>query len=127
MPALSERRSPHRTGFLGWLWYELAPRDGRWWSVARIVAGCSITVAIAMLFQIPEPAYMAYIVFLISKDEKSSTFVAGAGGLLAVPFAVAASIALSIVDLSEPALRLPAMAVMTFLAMYSIRVFALGP
>ena len=127
MPALSERRSPHRTGFLGWLWYELAPRDGRWWSVARITTGCTITVAIAMLFQIPEPAYMAYIVFLISKDEKASTFVAGAGGLIAVTLAVVTTLGLSIIDLSEPALRLPAMAAMTFIAMYSIRVFALGP
>ena len=87
----------------------------------------SITVAIAMVFEIPEPTYMAYIVFLISKDEKAATFVSAIGGLTAVTVAIVATLALSLIDLSEPALRLPAMAAMTFLAMYSVRVFALGP
>jgi len=92
-----------------------------------MATACSITVAIAMVFQIPEPTYMTYIVFLISKDEKASTFVTAIGGLTAATVAIIATLALSLIDLSEPALRLPAMAAMTFLAMYSVRVFALGP
>jgi multidrug resistance protein MdtO len=127
MPARAERTYRSSSGFFGWLSYELAPKDGRAWSVARMAAACSITVAIAMVFQIPEPTYMAYIVFLISKDEKATTFVSAIGGLSAVTFAVVATLALSLIDLSEPALRLPAMAAMTFLGMYSVRVFALGP
>jgi multidrug resistance protein MdtO len=127
MTARAERTHGHSGGFFGWLSYELAPKDGRAWSVARMASGCAITVAIAMVFQIPEPTYMAYIVFLISKDEKAATFVSAIGGLAAVTFAILATLALSLVDLSEPALRLPAMAGMTFLAMYSVRVFALGP
>jgi multidrug resistance protein MdtO len=127
MTARAERTHGNSGGFFGWLSYELAPKDGRAWSVARMASGCAITVAIAMVFQIPEPTYMAYIVFLISKDEKASTFVSAIGGLAAVTFAILATLALSLVDLSEPALRLPAMAGMTFLAMYSVRVFALGP
>ena len=127
MTARTERTHGHSSGFFGWLSYELAPKDGRAWSVARMASGCAITVAIAMVFQIPEPTYMAYIVFLISKDEKAATFVSAIGGLAAVTFAIAATLALSLIDLSEPALRLPAMAGMTFLAMYSVRVFALGP
>jgi multidrug resistance protein MdtO len=127
MPAHAERSHPNSSGFFGWLSYELAPKEGRVWSVARMATACAITVAIAMVFQIPEPTYMAYIVFLISKDEKAATFVSAAGGLAAVTFAIVATLALSLIDLSEPALRLPAMAAMTFLAMYSVRVFALGP
>ena len=127
MPARTERLQRSSNSFLGWLSYELAPKEGRVWSVARMASACSITVAIAMIFRIPEPTYMAYIVFLISKDEKASTFVSAIGGLAAVTLAILATLALSLVDLSEPALRLPAMAAMTFLAMYSARVFALGP
>ena len=127
MTARAESTHRNSAGFFGWLSYELAPKEGRAWSVARMATGCAITVAIAMVFQIPEPTYMAYIVFLISKDEKASTFVSAIGGLAAVTFAILATLALSLVDLSEPALRLPAMAGMTFLAMYSVRVFALGP
>lgn len=127
MPARTEGLARSSNGFFGWLSYELAPKEGRVWSVARMASACSITVAIAMIFRIPEPTYMAYIVFLISKDEKASTFVSAIGGLAAVTLAILATLALSLVDLSEPALRLPAMAAMTFLAMYSARVFALGP
>ena len=127
MPARTERLQRSSNSFFGWLSYELAPKEGRIWSVARMASACSITVAIAMIFRIPEPTYMAYIVFLISKDEKASTFVSAIGGLAAVTLAILATLALSLVDLSEPALRLPAMAAMTFLAMYSARVFALGP
>src|ERR1700722_18196678 len=127
MTARAEQTSRNSSGFFGWLYYELAPKDGRAWSVARMATACSITVAIAMVFQIPEPTYMTYIVFLISKDEKASTFVSAIGGLTAATLAIGATLVLSLVDLSEPALRLPAMAAMTFLAMYSVRVFALGP
>src|SRR5580698_10348158 len=110
MPARAERTYRNSSGFFGWLSYELAPKDGRAWAVARMAAACSITVTIAMVFRIPEPTYMAYIVFLISKDEKSTTFVSAIGGLSAVTFAVVVTLALCLVDLSEPALRLPAMA-----------------
>ena len=127
MTARVERSDRGIDGFFGWLSYELAPRDGRGWAVARMAIACSITVAIAMVFKIPEPTYMAYIVFLISKDEKTETFVSAIGGLAAVTVAIAVTLALSLIDLSEPALRLPAMAAMTFLAMYSVRVLALGP
>src|SRR5580658_10309837 len=127
MPAHVERTDRDSSGFFEWLSYELAPKDGRAWSVARMATACSITVTIAMVFQIPEPTYMAYIVFLISKDEKAATFVSAIGGLAAVTLAIVATLGLSLIDLSEPALRLPAMAAITFLGMYSVRVFALGP
>src|SRR5579862_4556315 len=127
MPARLERLRRDSDGFLGWLAYELAPRVGRGGAVARMATACSITVTIAMVFRIPEPTYMAYIVFLISKDETAATFTSAIGGLTAATVAIIATLGLSLVDLSEPALRLPAMAALTFLAMYSVRVFALGP
>jgi multidrug resistance protein MdtO len=106
---------------------ELAPSEGRAQAVLRIAIACSITVAIAMVFQIPEPTYMAYIVFLIAKDESSATVTAGIGAMLAVTLAAVLNLGLFLIDTAEPALRLPAMALATFVGMYSIRTFALGP
>ena len=117
----------HPSSLFGWLSYELAPKAGRAWSVTRMAAVSTIAVAIAMVFQIPEATYLAYIVFVISRDERSATLQSAVGGFVAVTMAVLISLGLSLVDLSEPALRLPAMAGITFLAMYSVRVFALGP
>ncbi len=117
----------HTSGFFAWLSYELAPKDGRGGAILRMVIATSLTVAIAMVFRIPEPAYMAYIVFLISRDEQTSTLISAVGGLAAATLAIILTLGLSLIDLGDPAIRLPAMAVATFLAMYTVRVFALGP
>ena len=124
MPALA---SPDRTGFLDMLAAELAPREGRWSAAARITIATTITVAIAMVFRIPAPDYMAYFVFLITRDDRSATVKSALGGLTAVTLAIVITLALALVDIAEPALRLPAMALTTFAAMYTTRTFQLGP
>src|ERR1700722_19479356 len=119
----AERRTP----FTAFLAQELAPREGRGLAVTRIAAATTLTVAIAMVFRIPLAAYMAYLVFLISKDDREATTITAVGGALAVTFAVTFTLGLSFIDLGDPAIRLPAMALITFLAMFSVRTFALGP
>ena len=106
---------------------ELGPREGRWAAVARIATGSAITVVIAMVFQIPQPTYMAYIVFLISKDEKNATLTSALGGLAAATLGVLVVLGLELIDTAEPAVRLPLMAMATFAAMFTARTFALGP
>src|ERR1700728_1345406 len=125
MTALAE--SQRSRPLLEVLAVELASREGRWAAVARIASGATITVVIAMLFQIPQPTYMAYIGFLISKDEKSATVTTSLGGLAAATLAVLLVLGLELIDTSEPALRLPLMAMATFVAMFTARTFALGP
>jgi multidrug resistance protein MdtO len=126
MAAIAEARKP-RSAFLEFLAVELAPREGRALAVAHIATASAITVAIAMLFQIPVPTYMAYIVFLVSQSERKATVMVGVVGQIAVTLAIVLTLVLISVDLSEPALRLPAMALSTFVAMYALRTFALGP
>src|SRR5580693_734157 len=126
MTALAESQRSRRP-LLEVLAVELASREGRWAAVARIAAGSTITVVIAMIFQIPQPTYMAYIGFLISKDEKSATVTASLGGLAAATLAVLLILGLELFDTAEPALRLPLMAMATFAGMFTARTFALGP
>jgi len=126
MTALAESQR-YRLPLLELLAVELASREGRLAAVARIATGSAITVAIAMVFQIPQPTYMAYIVFLISKDEKNATVTSALGGLVAVTLAILLVLGLELIDTAEPALRLPLMAMATFAAMFTARTFALGP
>jgi multidrug resistance protein MdtO len=126
MTALAEPQRS-RGPLLELLAVELAPREGRWAAVARIATGCAITVAIAMVFQIPEPTYMAYIVFLLSKDEKNATVTSALGAFIAVTLAILLTLGLELIDTAEPALRLPLMALATYAAMFTARTFALGP
>jgi multidrug resistance protein MdtO len=106
---------------------ELAPRPGRGAAVARITLNCVVTVTVAMVFQIPVPAYMAYIVFLISREESGATLLTAVGGAIAATLAVALSLLLLTLAAAEPALRLPLMAASTFLAMFLARTSTLGP
>src|SRR5271170_5386287 len=126
MKALAESQRSRRP-LLEMLALELAPREGRWAAVARIATGCAITVAIAMTFQIPEPTYMAYIVFLLSKDEKNATVTSALGAFIAATLAILLTLGLELIDTAEPALRLPLMALATYAAMFTARTFALGP
>jgi multidrug resistance protein MdtO len=121
------RHVDRRTPFLTLLAQELAPKEGRWLAVARIAAGCTITVAIAMVFRIPLAAYMAYMVFLASKDDIAGTARMTVAASLAITLGVIFSLGLAQISVGDPAIRLPAMALMTFLAMFSARTFALGP
>src|ERR1700730_1549288 len=115
------------TPFLSFLAQELAPREGRGLAVARITAGCTIAVAIAMVFRIPLAAYMAYMVFLASKDDIAGTARMTVAASIAITLGVIFSLGLAQISLGDPAIRLPAMALTTFLAMFSARTFALGP
>jgi multidrug resistance protein MdtO len=121
------RHVESRTQFLAFLAKELASREGRVLAVARIAAGCTITVTIAMVFRIPLAAYMVYMVFLTSKDDIAGTARMAVAGTLAITLGVIFSLGLAQISLGDPAIRLPAMALMTFLAMFSARTFALGP
>jgi multidrug resistance protein MdtO len=116
-----------RKPFLTFLAQELAPREGRGLAAARIAAACTVTVAIAMVFRIPLAAYMAYMVFLTSKDDIAGTAKMAVAGTLAITLGVIFSLGLAQISLGDPAIRLPAMALTTFLAMFSARTFALGP
>jgi len=121
------RRVERRASFVAFLAQELAPEEGRGLAVVRMAAACTITVAIAMVFRIPLAAYMAYMVFLTSKDDSADTVTTGVGAMLAITLAVILTLGLSQIALGDPAIRLPAMALTTFLAMFSARTFALGP
>ena len=126
MTAIVKERRP-RSAFVDFLAAELAAREGRWAAVARIAVGSTVAVAIAMVFQIPQPTYVAYIGFAISKDETHGTLRFALAGALAITLAVILTLGLCIIDTAEPALRLPLMALATFIAMFTARTFSLGP
>ena len=89
--------------------------------------GCTIVVVVAMVFEIPLPAYSAMIVLFLSRSEYIGTLVTAAGGAIAATAGVVLSLLFFMVDASEPALRIPLMAVSTFVGMFLVRTSALGP
>ncbi len=117
----------YRSGLTGVLQRELALNDTRLRTMARI-AGCTvIVVALAMVFQIPLPAYVAYLVFLVSQEDAASTLVTSIGGFVAATLAVAVSLLFYVFDASEPALRIPLLALSTLVGTFLARSSPLGP
>src|SRR5215467_11064159 len=116
-----------RHEFAAWLRRELASRPGRTAAATRIAINCAITVVIAMIYEIPLPAYSAYIVLLLSSEEYMGTVMIAAAGTIAATVAVLLSLAFFMIDAAEPALRIPLMAASTFVAMYLVRTSPLGP
>src|SRR5262249_1433322 len=104
---------------------ELRPTPGRLGDSVRIVVVVLAVVAIAETFRIPESAVSAYIVLFLSGREATSTVRLARG--IAVLLAIFMTIAAFMLSLSEPALRIPLMAVMTFGAMFLSRATTLGP
>ena len=96
-------------------------------SIARIATGTAIAVAVAMVFQIPLPPYVAYLIFLLSLEDTASTLMSAIAGLVAATLAVALSILFYVFDASEPALRVPLLALSTFLGTFLSRTSTLGP
>jgi multidrug resistance protein MdtO len=128
MPALTEAPATRRPPELvTWLGNELRWKPGRSAAVARIALNCTIVVVVGMIFQIPLPAYMAYMVFLCSREQRVGTLLTAIAGAVAATLALALSLLFYTLDASEPALRLALMAVSTFVGFFLARTSTIGP
>jgi multidrug resistance protein MdtO len=106
---------------------ELRPTPGRLGDSVRVVVVVLAVVAILETFRIPEIAVSAYIVLFLSGREAASTVRTALAAGIAVVLAIFMTIGVFMLSLSEPALRIPLMAVMTFGAMFLSRAATLGP
>jgi multidrug resistance protein MdtO len=106
---------------------ELRPTPDRLGDSVRIVVVVLAAVAIAETFRIPDIALSAYIVLFLSGREAASTVRTALISAIAVVLAIFATIVVFMLSLSEPALRIPLMAVTTFGAMFLSRASPLGP
>ncbi len=100
---------------------ELRPTPGRLGDCLRIVIVLLVVVAIAETFRIPEIALSGYIVLFLSGREAVTTILTALLAGIAVILAIFVTIAVFMLSLSEPALRIPLMAAMTFVAMFLSR------
>ena len=114
-------------GLVALLRRELRLTPGRLGNSVRIVVVVLIVVAISETFRIPEIAVSAYIVLFLSGREAASTVRTALISGIAVVLAIFVTIAVFMVSLSEPALRIPLIAATTFVAMFLSRASPLGP
>ena len=89
---------------------ELRPTPGRLGDCLRIVVVLLALVAIAETFRISEIALSCYIVLFVSGREAVTTILTALLAGIAVVLAIFVTIAVFMLSLSEPALRIPLMA-----------------
>jgi multidrug resistance protein MdtO len=123
-PAVDEGDAP---GVAAFLTREMRPTPGRLADSVRIVVVVLIVVGIAETFRLPDIALSAYIVLFLSHREAVSTVLSALISGIAAVVAIAATIVVFMLSLSEPALRIPLMAVATFGAAFLARTATLGP
>src|SRR5271169_3305123 len=90
---------------------ELRPTPGRLGDSVRVVVVVLAVVAISETFRIPEIGVSAYIVLFLSGREAASTMRTALAAGIAVVLAIFTTIAVFVLSLSEPALRIPLTAV----------------
>jgi multidrug resistance protein MdtO len=106
---------------------ELAVDASRWGRMLRMTACATIVVTLFLVFRVPLPAYGAYVVLMGSQRDMASSVTTSVGAFVAGAVAIGASLLLYIIDIDEPALRVPAMAMAMLTAMYASRLPRVGP
>jgi len=127
MNATSADTRPVRFGWLDWLRRELAPSRERKVRTLILVCGSVLCVIISMALQVPQLAVSVYMVFFISKENKTLTTVVGVLGLVGLTIGIVISLLLYKLTYGYPELRVPSMAIILFLGMYASRVLVIGP
>lgn len=113
--------------FFEWLCRELAPTPGRGLEAFRIAATTVLVVIISMALQVPELIISAYMVILISKENKKVTTMMGVLLIIGVTIGIAVSILAYHFTFDYPELRIPAMAAILFTGFFALRTLAIGP
>ena len=125
---MSDTAAPRSETGPAWTWRLLvAPAPGRLHNTLMQVAGVLIVLAVWETFRIPEVAPACYVVLFVSHEESASTITTALAIAAAGVAASFVAILVNVAGLSEPAVRITLMAVMTFGTMFLYRAAKPGP
>ena len=99
---------------------------GRFGNALRLMVFGLLTVAIGEMFRLPDILLFAYVGFIVFGTDAGSTTTTSVAGAGAVAAATAVILLIFMVSLSQPALRLPLMAVLTFVTGFITKATKLG-
>nr|WP_233807841.1 FUSC family protein [Paraburkholderia sp. HP33-1] len=91
----------------------LAPFPGRAAIAARVALICALTVWVTSAYGTPDAALSAYVVFFMIRPDRTASVVTGVALLVLVSFVIGLVLAVAIVVVDFPPLRLAAMALLS--------------
>jgi len=105
---------------------ELRPTPGRLGNALRLTLFGLLTVVIGEMFRLEDILLFAYTGFIVFSTDAGSTTTASVAGAAAVAAATVLILLIFMVSLSQPALRLPLMAALTFATGFITKAAKLG-
>lgn len=95
-------------------WQTLAPAPGRLEFAGRLALICALTVLVTQIYQTPEPALTAYLVFFLNRENRATSVLINAGLCLVVTVIIAGLMLLARNVAEDPLWRVSCIAVLSF-------------
>jgi multidrug resistance protein MdtO len=96
----------------------LAPFPGRLEFALRVALICALTTLVAEIYQTPEPALTAYVVFFLNKPDRVESTVLAIAFLIIITLVIGLVFLAAKVVIDEPALRVTAMTLISFVLLF---------
>ncbi len=106
---------------------ELRPTPGRLANTIRVTLLCLAAIGISEIFRTPMTVLSAVLVFFMSTKDTGSSVLTALMMVISALAGVLLTLLVFSFSLSQPALRIPLIAVATFAAMFLSRASSLGP
>jgi multidrug resistance protein MdtO len=105
----------------------LAPRPGRLAFSTRIGIMCALTVLVAEIYQTPEPALAAYIVFFLNEKDRTKSLIMNIVLLLLITLIIGFIILVAMAVMDDPMWRVTSMTVISFFLLFLASASKLRP
>jgi multidrug resistance protein MdtO len=105
----------------------LRPETGRNEFALRLALMCALTVLVAEIYQTPEPALTAYIVFFLNREDRASSLILNVVFLLLITVIIAFVIAAARVVADDSMWRVVSMTVISFCVLFLASASKLRP
>ena len=122
-PTADDRRG----SFLERIGALLAPFPGRLEFAVRLALICAITTLVAEVYQTPEPALTAYVVFFVMKPDRMASVVTSIVMLLLISLILGLVLALTVQVIEQPLWRVTAMTLVSFCLTFAASASKLKP
>jgi multidrug resistance protein MdtO len=104
----------HSGGILAWLKEQLAPRPGRAAFAVKLASICAITALATAIYRTPEPALAAYLAFFVNARDRATSLLLEVVLTFLVAVLIGVVLVTAIFVLDHPALRVCAIAALSF-------------
>jgi multidrug resistance protein MdtO len=92
----------------------LAPRPGRFEFSTRLALICALTVLVAEIYQTPEPAIAAYIVFFLNREDRMTSLIMNAVLVVVVTLIISLVLVVAMMVADDPMWRFVSIVALSF-------------